>query len=309
MAIRADTPDIALKAPPAPTGRRRFRVRPLSLIGMTAGGTLLVGYLSVIVLIPIAALAAHGLGISIHTHSQGFAFWNWTITTNFSGFWQAVTAPDALSAIWLSLWLSLSVAAINAVAGIAIAWVLVRDEFPGKRIMEAVIDLPFALPTIVAGVVFLVLYGDASPIHVNLFETWAGLLVALLFVTLPFSVRSIQPVLQSLEGNTSEAAARTLGAGKIRTFWNVVLPSLLPAVLSGFGLAFARAVGEFGSIDLISGGLGRTTTASILIYRLMGSFYTQGQAAAVSVALLVISLLLLGTSAAGARRVSRRLSA
>ena len=274
---------------------------------MTCGGTLLVGYLSIIVLIPIAALTAHGLGISIHTHGAGFAFWDWTITSDFAGFWQTVTSPDSLSAIWLSLWLSLSVAAINAVAGIAIAWTLVRDEFPGKRIVEAVIDLPFALPTIVAGVVFLVLYGDASPVHVNLFETWAGLFVALLFVTLPFSVRAIQPVLQSLDGH-SEAASQTLGAGPLRTFWTVVLPSLLPAVLSGFGLAFARAVGEFGSIDLISGGLGRTTTASILIYRLMGTFSTQDQAASVSVALLVISLLLLATSAAGARRISRRLS-
>lgn len=273
---------------------------------MAGGGTLLVGYLSVLVLIPIAALVSHGLGFSIHTHGAGLAFWDWSIDTGFASFWSAITQPAAESAIWLSLWLSLAVAATNTVFGVAIAWVLVRDEFPGKRVVEGIIDLPFALPTIVAGVVFVYLYGTQSPVHVNLFETWAGLLIALLFVTLPFSVRAVQPVLESLDGH-AEAAARTLGAGSLRTFRSVVLPSLLPAALSGFGLAFARAVGEFGSITLIAGGLTKTTTGSILIY----SFYQDGklsQAASVSVALLVLSLLLLATSSMLARRVSRRLA-
>ena len=139
--------------------------------------------------------------------------------------------------------------------GVAIAWVLVRDKFPGKWFIEAFIDLPFALPTIVVGVVLLFLYGTASPLQVNLFETWMGLMVALLFVTLPFSVRAVQPVLASLDGE-AEAAAKSLGAGGIRTFLRVVLPSLWPAVLGGFGLAFARAIGEFGSISLIAGGIG-----------------------------------------------------
>jgi sulfate transport system permease protein len=309
MAIQADALDKAWKTPPAPRSRRRFRVRPLQAVGIAGGGTLLVGYLSIVVLLPIAALAAHGLGISIHTHGSGFAFWDWSISTDFAGFWSDVTQPAALSAIRLSLILSLSVATINAVAGIAIAWVLVRDDFVGKRVVEGVIDLPFALPTIVAGVVFVFLYGVASPIKVDLYETWAVLLIALLFVTLPFSVRSVQPVLESLDGQ-AEAAAMTLGASRFRTFRTVILPSLLPAVLSGFGLAFARAVGEYGSISLVYGGLARTTVASAYIYNLMqGPPTTQVQAAAVSVALLVLSLVILAGSSALSRRVSRRLTA
>jgi sulfate transport system permease protein len=197
------------------------------------------------------------------------------------------------------------VAAINAVMGIAIAWVLVRDEFPGKRVVEGLIDLPFALPTIVAGVVLLFLYGQASPIKVDLFETWMGLMVALLFVTLPFSVRAVQPVLESLDGQ-AESAARSLGAGRLRTFLTVVLPSLLPAVLAGFGLAFARAIGEFGSISLIAGGIARTTTASSYIYNLTQGFLWP-DAAAVSTALLLLSLAVLITSSAISRRFQRRL--
>lgn len=269
----------------------------------------LVGYLSIIVLLPIAALASHGLGLSIHTHGSGFAFWHWTMTTNFSGFWDNVTSPNAESAIWLSLWLSVSVATINAIMGVAIAWVLVRDKFIGKRIVEGIIDLPFALPTIVAGVIFLFLYGADSPVHVDLVETWMGLMVALLFVTLPFSVRSVQPVLESFDGQ-AEAAARTLGAGRMRTFFSIVLPSLLPAVLGGFGLAFARAIGEFGSISLIAGGLSRTTTASYYLFDLMGQPPSyQNQAASVAIALLVLSLFLLASSSGLSRRIQRRLSA
>jgi len=270
------------------------------------GGALLVGYVSVVVLIPVAALVADGFGFGIETNGAGPAVWHWTVRTDFSGFWAAATAPAALRAIWLSLWLSLVVATVNAVAGVAIAWVLVRDEFVGKRIVDAIIDLPFALPTIVAGVVFLFLYGQASPIHVDLFETWAGLLVALLFVTLPFAVRAVQPVLESLDAQ-AESAARSLGSAGWRTFRKVVLPSLLPAVLGGFGLAFARAVGEFGSISLIAGGLSRTTTASFYIYDLtQDSSYTQ--AAAVSTALLALSLVILVGSSALSGRFRRRLS-
>jgi sulfate transport system permease protein len=192
--------------------------------------------------------------------------------------------------------------------GVAIAWVLVRDNFVGKRFVEGVIDLPFALPTIVAGLVLLYLVGTASPIHVDLFETWMGLMVALLFVTLPFSVRSVQPVLESLD-DQSESAASSLGASRARAFFTVVFPSIVPAMLAGFGLAFARAVGEFGAIAFIGGGLQRTTPAAVLILDLIqqgpGS---QGQAAAISLALLVLSLVLLASSAALGRRVQRRLS-
>jgi sulfate transport system permease protein len=268
------------------------------------GGALIVGYLSLIVLIPIAALISHGLSISVSTHGAGAEFWRWHVSIGVRTFWNAVTAPGSKEAIFLSLWLSLSVAAINSVMGVAIAWVLVRDTFPGKGLVESSIDLPFALPTIVAGVVLLAIYGVDSPIHVDLFETWMGLMVALLFVTLPFSVRAVQPVLASLDLE-SEAAARTLGAGSVRVFFTVVLPSIWPAVLGGFGLAFARAIGEFGSISLIAGGLGRTTTGAYYVYNLTQGFLWT-DAAAVSTALLVLSLVILVTSNVLAHHYQKR---
>jgi sulfate transport system permease protein len=292
--------------PPAASHSRgrglRARVGLRALAG--GGGALIVGYLSLIVLIPIAALISHGLSISVSTHGAGAEFWRWHVSFGFRTFWSAVTASGSKEAIFLSLWLSLSVAAINSVMGVAIAWVLVRDTFPGKGLVESSIDLPFALPTIVAGVVLLAIYGVNSPIHVDLFETWMGLMVALLFVTLPFSVRAVQPVLASLDLE-SEAAARTLGAGSVRIFFTVVLPSIWPAVLGGFGLAFARAIGEFGSISLIAGGLGRTTTGAYYVYNLTQGFLWT-DAAAVSTALLVLSLVILVTSNVLAHRYQRR---
>lgn len=306
MATALDTN--TLTPPPsassAPLGWRRARSKLALPLLAGGGGALIVGYLSLIVLIPVAALIAHGFSLSIATHGAGVEFWRWSVSIGWKAFWTAVTAPGAKEAIFLSLWLSLSVAAINAVMGVAIAWVLVRDKFVGKGLLEASIDLPFALPTIVAGVVLLAIYGVDSPIHVDLFETWMGLMLALLFVTLPFSVRAVQPVLASLDLE-SEAAARTLGAGGVRTFFTVVLPSLWPAILGGFGLAFARAVGEFGSISLIAGGIGRTTTASYYIYNLTQGFLWT-DAAAVSTALLVISLVILITSNVLSRRFQKR---
>jgi sulfate transport system permease protein len=272
---------------------------------MGGGGTLIVAYLSIIVLLPIAAIVSHGFSLSVATNGAGVEFWRWHVSIGFRTFWDAVTAPGARSAIFLSLWLSFSVAAINAVMGVAIAWVLVRDRFFGRSFLDSVIDLPFALPTIVAGVVLLAIYGPDSPIHVNLFETWMGLMLALLFVTLPFSVRSVQPTLSSLDLD-SEAAARTLGAGGLRTFFSVVMPSLWPSVLAGFGLAFARAIGEFGSISLIAGGIPRTTTASYYVFNLTAGFLWD-DAAAVSTALLVLSLVVLITANVLSRRYQRRL--
>ncbi|HEV7958689.1 MAG TPA: ABC transporter permease subunit, partial [Acidimicrobiales bacterium] len=299
---RAPTPPPSPSS--APAGWRRVRSKLALPLLAGGGGALIVGYLSLIVLIPVAALVAHGFSLSVTTHGAGAEFWRWSVSIGWKTFWTAVTAPGAKEAIFLSLWLSLSVAAINAVMGVAIAWVLVRDKFIGKGLLEASIDLPFALPTIVAGVVLLAIYGVDSPIHVDLFETWMGLMLALLFVTLPFSVRAVQPVLASLDLE-SEAAARTLGAGGVRTFFTVVLPSLWPAILGGFGLAFARAVGVFGSISLIAGGLGRTTTASYYIYNLTQGFLWT-DAAAVSTALLVISLVILVTSNVLSRRFQKR---
>jgi sulfate/thiosulfate transport system permease protein len=301
----------ALVTPPStpprlPSHSRGRRLRARVGLGALAGGggALIVGYLSLIVLIPIAALISHGLSISVSTHGAGAEFWRWHVSIGVRTFWNAVTAPGSKEAIFLSLWLSLSVAAINSVMGVAIAWVLVRDTFPGKGLVESSIDLPFALPTIVAGVVLLAIYGVDSPIHVDLFETWMGLMVALLFVTLPFSVRAVQPVLASLDLE-SEAAARTLGAGSVRVFFTVVLPSIWPAVLGGFGLAFARAIGEFGSISLIAGGLGRTTTGAYYVYNLTQGFLWT-DAAAVSTALLVLSLVILVTSNVLAHHYQKR---
>jgi sulfate/thiosulfate transport system permease protein len=188
------------------------------------------------------------------------------------------------------------VAVINAVIGTLIAWVLVRDQFPGKRIVNGLIDLPFALPTIVAGLVLLALYGPNGPVGVNVAYTRAAVLLALLFVTLPFVVRAVQPVLMGLE-RESEEAAESLGAKPWTIFRRIILPALRPAMLAGVGLAFGRAVGEFGSIILISGNLPyKTEVASVLVYGQIESGNTTG-AAAVSVFLLFVAfVVLLGIS-------------
>jgi sulfate/thiosulfate transport system permease protein len=230
-----------------------------------------VGYLSLVVLVPLAALvwasSAEGLGT----------------------FWDEVTNPQSVAALKLTLAASLIVAAFNAVTGTAIAWVLVRDSFRGKGLVNAVIDLPFALPTIVAGLVLLELYGPRSPFGVNVAFTRAGIVLALLFVTLPFVVRAVQPVLIELDREMEEAA-ESLGAGRLAVFRRIVFPNLLPAILSGVALAFARAVGEFGSVVLISGNKAfYTEVSSVYIFGQIESDNATG-AAAVSVVLLAISL-------------------
>jgi sulfate transport system permease protein len=245
------------------------------LRGFARGGALArgiaVGYLSLIVLVPLAALIwssrAQGLGT----------------------FWHEVTKPEAAAALKLTLAVALLVAAFNAVTGTAIAWVLVRDSFPGKGIVNAVIDLPFALPTIVAGLVLLELYGPNGPFGVDVAFQRTGLVLALLFVTLPFVVRAVQPVLLELDRDMEEAA-ESLGAGRLAVFRRIVFPNLLPAILSGVALAFARAVGEFGAVVLISGNVPfKTEVSSVYIAGQIESDNPAG-AAAVSVVLLVISL-------------------
>ena len=239
-----------------------------------SGGRLSVGvatgYLSVIVLLPLAALAWRS--------TEG----GWT------AFWDAVTDPQAVAALKITLLLSLAVVAINAVVGTVTAWVLVRDSFPGKSLLNMVIDLPFALPTIVAGLTLLALYGPQGPIGVNVAYTRTAVLLALLFVTLPFVVRTVQPVLLELDREMEEAAA-SLGAGRLAIFRRIVFPNLFPAILSGVALAFARAVGEFGAVVLISGNIPfDTEIASVYIFGQIESDNVTG-AAAVSVVLLVIS--------------------
>ncbi len=242
-------------------------------------------YLSVIALIPLAAVV-------VSSTERGF-----------DGFWAAVSNNQAFSSLRLSVIAALVVVLINAVAGTLIAWVLVRDEFRGKGAVNALIDLPFALPTIVASLTLLALYGPKSPVDVNVAYTQAAVVLALLFVTLPFVVRSVQPVLHELDREMEHAAA-SLGAGKATIFRRIVLPNLAPAILAGCGLAFARAVGEFGSLVLITGNIPfKTQAASVFVYGQVESDNIPA-AAAVSVVLLAISfVVLLGIGALSKRAV------
>jgi sulfate transport system permease protein len=265
---------VAAKAAAVSAPNPRRSVAPGLAVGLS---TL---YLSVIVLLPLAALAwrAHG--------------------------WDAITNDQAIASLKLTLLASLAVALINALAGTAIAWTLVRDRFPGQGIVNAIVDLPFALPTIVAGLTLLALYGPNSPSGVNVaFTRWAVLL-ALLFVTLPFVVRTVQPVLLELDREMEDAAA-SLGAPPFAIFRRIVLPTVSPAILSGVALAFARAVGEFGAVVLISGNLPyRTEVAAVFIFGQLESGNVAG-AAAVSVVLLLISFGIL-LAIGGVRRLVTR---
>lgn len=225
-------------------------------------------------------------------------------TGGTAAIWREVSTPEAVAAIKLTLIAAAIVVAINALFGTLIAWVLVRDEFPGKRIVGALIDLPFALPTVVAGVVLLALYGKGGPLGVDIAFTRAAVGMALLFVTLPFVVRSVQPVLLELDGSMEEAAA-SLGGGQLTVFRRIVLPNLVPAIVSGVALSFARAVGEFGSIVLISGNLPfKTEVGSVYIFSQIQDENLPA-AAAVSVVLLLCALLVLGALTFATRRWSR----
>ena len=209
-----------------------------------------------------------------------------------------------MAALKLTLVVSAVVALVNAAAGTLIAWVLVRDRFRGRSLVDAVIDLPFALPTIVAGVTLLTLYGPQGPVGVNVAYTRWAVLLALLFVTLPFVVRTVQPVLLELDPELEDAAA-SLGASSAATFRRIVLPTIAPAILSGVALAFARAVGEFGAVVLISGNLPyRTEVASVFVFSQLESGNASG-AAAVSVVLLAITFGIL-LSIGGLRRLVTR---
>lgn len=244
-------------------------------LGRFAGAGLGVAvlWLSLLVLLPLAAVVAKGTGAGL------------------GAFWSAVSTHEAVSAIRLTVLSSVAVSAVNAVMGTVIAWVLVRDDFPGKRVVEVLIDIPFALPTIVAGLVLNSLYGPRSPVGINWYASRPGVLVALLFVTLPFVVRTVQPVLMALELDAEEAAA-SLGAGPVATFRRIVLPAIAPAIAAGTALAFGRAMGEYGSVILIAGGLPRTEVASQYIYQQIESGYLP-DAAATATVLLLISVVVL----------------
>jgi sulfate/thiosulfate transport system permease protein len=276
--------------PPSSSGVVALKGRRAPALGVRGAGALgkgLLGiYLSVLVLLPVAALLAKS--------SSG----------GTSAFWREVSNPEAVAAIKLTLITSVIVVVINAFFGTIVAWVLVRDEFRGKAIVNALIDLPFALPTIVAGVVLLALYGKSSPIGIDVAFTRASVGLALLFVTLPFVVRSVQPVLLELDRAMEEAAA-SLGARPLTVLRRILLPTLAPAIISGVALSFARAIGEYGSLVLITGNLPFKTEA--------GSVYIFGQiqdenlpaAAAVSVVLLLTALLVIALLTFALRRRSR----
>ena len=231
-------------------------------------------YLSIVALIPLAAVLFKSLD------------------NGLGSFWDAVSSPQAVAALRLTLIVSVVVVVINAITGTLIAWVLVRDEFRGKGIVNSLIDLPFALPTIVAGLTLLAFYGPDSPVGVNLAFTKVSVALALLFVTLPFVVRAVQPVLLELD-TEMEKAAESLGASRFTVFVRIILPNLAPAIIAGGGLAFARAVGEFGSLVLITGNVPfDTQAASVFIFSLVESDAPQA-ASAVSVVLLLAALVVL----------------
>lgn len=259
------------------SGQGSFLTRPAwshTTLSRTSGLGLGVSMLwfSLLVLIPLTAV--------IVTASEG----------GWAGFWRTITNPETAHAIRLTVTAAAVVTVLNVFSGTAIAWVLVRDRFPGKRLLELVIDIPFALPTIVAGLVLLSLYGkDDSPLGINIANTQQSVYLAFLFVTLPFVVRTVQPVLEELDADVEEAAA-SLGATRATTFRRVVLPSLTPAIFAGAALSFARAVGEYGSLVLLSGNL--PFKSEVASQRMISAIENDNPAAAAAVAtvLLLISL-------------------
>jgi sulfate/thiosulfate transport system permease protein len=247
--------------------------------GLAMGFT--VFYLSLIVLIPLGATFLKTFG------------------TGWGHFWETVTGARALASYRLSIGASLVAAAINSVLGLLTAWVLVRYEFPGKRIVDALVDLPFALPTAVAGITLTALFAGngwvgswLEPLGIKVAFTWLGVVVALTFIGLPFVVRTVQPVLQELDPDFEEAAA-TLGAGRWQSLKRVVFPELFPALLTGFALAFARAVGEYGSVIFISGNMPMRTEITPLLIVTKLSQYDYAGATALAVATLMMSFVLL----------------
>ena len=255
---------LALKRPSAIPG-----------FGLALGFTLT--YLSLIVLIPLAALVLK------------------SATLGFEGFWEVVTGPRTLAALDLSFFISLFAATVNAVFGVIIAWVLVRYRFPGRRLLDAFVDLPFALPTAVAGIALTAIYAPNGwigslfePFGIKIAYTRLGIAIALIFIGLPFVVRTVQPVLEEFDRELEEASA-TLGANRRQTVFSVMLPTLMPAILTGFALALARAVGEYGSVIFIAGNMPFYSEIAPLLIIIRLEEFGYAQAAAIGAAMLIIS--------------------
>jgi sulfate transport system permease protein len=261
-----------------PRGSRR---RVLPGFGLTLGFTLT--YLCLLVLLPLSGLALRARGMTA------------------AEFASAVTSERALAALGLSVGAALTAAAVNAVFGLLVAWVLVRYRFPGRRLVDACVDLPFALPTSVAGIALTAIYSPAgwlgqtlAPLGIQVAFTRLGVIVALTFIGLPFVVRAVQPVLEDLDPEFEDAAA-SLGASRLQTFRRVILPSIVPALLTGTTLAFARALGEYGSVVFISGNLPfRTEVVTLLIVARLEQFDYAG-ATAIATTMLAVSFLVLLT--------------
>ncbi|MDO5635251.1 MAG: sulfate ABC transporter permease subunit CysT [Micrococcus sp.] len=222
-----------------------------------------------------------------------------------AAFWAAITAPQTAAAVQLTVGTAAAVTVVNVVMGTLIAWVLVRDTFVGKRVVEVLIDIPFALPTIVAGLVLVSLYGPRSPLGIDIANTPSAVFLAFLFVTLPFIVRAVQPVLAELDPEVEEAAA-SLGAGRLTIFWRLIVPALAPAIGAGAALSFARGVSEYGSLVLLSGNLPfRTEVTSV---RILGAIENDNLPSAASIAtvLLAISLVVIVLLDIIQRKVARR---
>ena len=273
----------------APGAARTRRTR--SRRSLTGGASVALGatmiWFSLLVLIPLTAvlISAADLGPS--------------------EFWQVVTQPQTAAALRLTVVESLAVTALNIVMGTALAWVLVRDRFWGKRLVDIVIDVPFALPTIVAGLVLLSLYGPSSPLGVDVANTRIAVFLALAFVTLPFVVRTVQPVLESLERDVEEASA-SLGAVRLTTFRRVILPSLIPAIAAGAALSFARGISEYGSLVLLSGNLpAQTEVASVRVLTFIENG-NRGAASAVAAIMLLVALVVIIVLDVIQRRLARR---
>jgi len=287
MSVTTDPapPTEVVRRTTAPTLRPAVSHNLTRTSGIGLGVTMI--WFSLLVLLPLAAVVA--------TAAAG----------GWDGFWRAITNEQTAAAIRITVTAALTVTAVNIVIGTMIAWVLVRDSFPGKRLLELVIDIPFALPTIVAGLVLLSLYGNDSRLGLHLANTRWSVFLAFLFVTLPFIVRTVQPVLEELDREVEEAAA-SLGASRFTTFRRVVLPALVPAIAAGAALSFARAVGEYGSLVLLSGNL--PFESEVTSVRILSAIENdnRGSAAAIATLLLLISLLVIIVLDILQRRVARR---